>query len=81
MSILVSIGSDPADLDKLVMAKDVTKFVSSLMKAEDHNLIFANTNYTQKQIDDLAEWLDDILYILYNGGNIEDHSEYQPVEA
>ena len=75
MSIVVSIGNDPNDIQNLAIAKDLTKFVSSLMKAEDHTILFADSIYTQKQIEDLRTWLDNILFILYNGGNIEDTSD------
>lgn len=72
MSIMVSIGNDTNDITNLEIAKDLVKFVSSLMKAEDHTTLFADSNYSQKQIEDLRIWLDNILSILYNGGNIED---------
>jgi hypothetical protein len=72
MSILVSIGSDPKDIDNLTLARDLAKFVSSLLKAEDHTVLFADSNYSQKQIEDLRVWLDNILLILFNGGTIED---------
>lgn len=75
MSILVSIGSDPSDIKNLIIAKDLIKFVSSLMKAEDHTVLFADSNYTEKQIQDVRQWIDNILSILYNGGNI------QPIET
>lgn len=81
MSILVSIGSNPDDIKNLQAAKDITKFVSSLMKAEDHTLIFADKNYSQKEIDQVSQWLDNILYILYNGGNLEDITDLEPATA
>lgn len=72
MSIMVSIGNDPKDFENLSTARDLAKFVSSLMKAEDHTILFADSNYSQKQIEDLRTWLDNIISILYNSGNIED---------
>lgn len=77
MSVLVSIGSEPKDIQNLQMAKHITKFVSSLLKAEDHHILFAEENYTQKHLDDLSDWLENILFILYNGGNLEDYSDLQ----
>ena len=71
MSILVSIGSNPSDIKNLTIAKDLVKFVSSLMRAEDHTVLFADSNYSQKEIEDLREWIDSIISIMYNGGNIE----------
>lgn len=72
MSIVVSIGNNPEDLKNLIIAKDLAKFVSSLMKAEDHTILFADNNYSYKQIEDLRSWFDNILFVLSNGGNIED---------
>ena len=71
MSILVSIGSNPSDIKNLIIAKDLAKFVSSLMKAEDHTVLFADSNYSQKQIEDLRKWIDSIISIMYNGGNVQ----------
>lgn len=81
MSILVSIGSNPEDYKYLNAARDLSKFVSSLMKAEDHSLIFADNNYSQKDINELITWIDSILNILYNGGNLEDLSDLEPLGA
>jgi hypothetical protein len=75
MSILVSIGANDNDIKNLQMTQDIISFVSSLLKAEDHELLFANENYTQTQINSLLEWYGDMLYILYNGGSSEDYSE------
>jgi hypothetical protein len=75
MSILVSIGANDNDIKNLQMTQDIISFVSSLLKAEDHELLFANKNYTQAQVSDLLEWYNDILYILYNGGSSEDYSD------
>ena len=81
MSILVSLGANPNDVNQLQTAKDITKFVSSLMKAEDHSIIFADKNYTQAQLNSLTEWFDDILFILYNGGNLEDTPDLQTLDS
>lgn len=81
MSIMVSIGSNPQDYENLIAARDLAKFVSSLMKAEDHTLIFADKNYSQKDINNVISWIDDILNILYNGGNLEDLSDLEPLGA
>ena len=75
MSILVSIGANETDINNLQMTQDIISFVSSLLKAEDHELLFANKTYTQSQVDSLLSWYDDILSILYNGGNSEDYSD------
>lgn len=81
MSILVSIGSNPQDYKNLTSARDLAKFVASLMRAEDHSIIFADKNYTQSDINNLITWIDDILNILYNGGNLEDLSDLEPLGA
>ncbi len=81
MSILVSIGANDTDINNLQMTHDIIAFVSSLLKAEDHELLFANKNYSQSQIDSLLSWYEDLLAILYNGGSSEDYSElYSPIE-
>jgi hypothetical protein len=41
------------------------------MKAEDHTVLFADSNYSQKQIEDLRKWIDSIISIMYNGGNVQ----------
>jgi hypothetical protein len=78
MSILVSIGANETDINNLQMTQDIISFVSSLLKAEDHELLFANKTYTQSQVDSLLSWYQDILSILYNGGNSEDYSDLIP---
>lgn len=78
MSILVSIGANETDINNLQMTQDIISFVSSLLKAEDHELLFANKTYTQSQVDSLLSWYQDILSILYNGGNSEDYSDLVP---
>ena len=70
MSMSVSIGSTSQDIENLILAKDIAKFVSSLMKAEDHTILFADNNYTQKQIEDFRSWVDDIIFILHNSGTL-----------
>ena len=75
MSMSVSIGSNPQDIENLILAKDIAKFVSSLMKAEDHSVIFADANYTQQQINDFRSWIDDILFIIHNSGTLYESSE------
>lgn len=78
MSILVSIRANETDINNLQMTQDIISFVSSLLKAEDHELLFASKTYTQSQVDSLLSWYQDILSILYNGGNSEDYSDLIP---
>jgi len=74
MSISVSIGANDTDITNLQMTRDIILFVSSLLKAEDHVLLFANKTYTQSQIDNLVRWYNDLLNILYNAGTLEEVS-------
>lgn len=72
MSILVSIGANDTDINNLQMTRDIISFVSSLLKAEDHVSLFANKSYTQSQIDELLQWYNDLLNILFNAGTLEE---------
>ena len=78
MSILVSIGANDNDINNLQMTQDIISFVSSLLKAEDHELLFANKTYTQAQVDSLLSWYTDLLDILYNAGTLEEEEEITP---
>lgn len=70
MSILVSVGSNPDDIKNLQIAKDVTSFISDLINDKDNNSILSDKDYVQSEINKASKWFDDILSILYNGGNL-----------
>ena len=72
MSISISIGSNPQDIVNLQKTRDIISFVSNLIKSEDQEVIFAKSNYTRKDMQDLIKWYGDLLDILYNAGNSEE---------
>jgi hypothetical protein len=72
MSISISIGSTPQDIANLQKTRDIISFVSNLIKSEDQEVIFAKSNYTRKDMQDLIKWYGDLLDILYNAGTVEE---------
>jgi hypothetical protein len=79
MSILVSVGSNTDDIKNLQIAKDVTSFISDLINDKDNNSILSDKHYTQSEIDKASKWFDDILSILYNGGNLHSGEDIQSI--
>jgi hypothetical protein len=79
MSILVSVGSNTDDIKNLQIAKDVTSFISDLINDKDNNSILSDKHYTQSEIDKASKWFDDILSILYNGGNLHTGEDVQSI--
>lgn len=75
MSILVSIGANETDISNLQMTRDIISFVSSLLKSQNVTALLADVTYTDTEIHSLLNWYDDLLAILYNGGNTEDYSD------
>jgi len=72
MSISISIGSHPQDIINLQKTKDIISFVSNLIKSEDQEFIFAKSNYTRNDMQNLIKWYGDLLDILYNAGTPEE---------
>ena len=72
MSISISIGSNPQDILNLQKTREIISFVSNLIKSEDQEFIFAKSNYTRNDMQNLIKWYGDLLDILYNAGTPEE---------
>lgn len=73
MSINIMIGSDPKDIRRIQSTVNVLNEVKTFLTTDklDPNSEMLNAS-SLNYLEDLSKWYQDILNILYNGGNTQD---------
>lgn len=71
MSLMLSIGADPQDLQNIKMTRDLLMFMEQATSGPS-TIVVNNSVYEHEEIKSLLSWYNDIHSILCNGGNLED---------